>query len=147
MKSFTISSTTARIAVIAILLACTTAFTVNPTNAVHRSLQTSSMTKLFHKASILERPLKEPKKKQNIKSKPKMYSIIEATELPVGSLILSLNDPQVRHKVRRRPRKIADVDREKRQRKAMRSFQEGQELARLAVQEVLREHNIHDITV
>lgn len=111
------------------------------------SLKATSSTGLFHRSGILERPLEAPKKKSNNKKITAVkYSIAEANDLSVGSLILLLNDPQVRHKVRRRPLLIA-VDEEKRQCKAMRAFQEGQELARLAVQEVLREHNIHDVSV
>ncbi len=142
------SLATALIAVTAMFLPCTTAFTAMPNIIVGRNLDSFSTTQLFYKTSILERPFKAPKKKKRtIKSKAVTRSFVEENPVSVESLVVSLNDPQVRHKVHRRPRKIADVDRERRQRNAMLSFEEGQELARLAVQEVLKEYNIDDVVV
>ncbi|KAL7568103.1 hypothetical protein ACA910_019501 [Epithemia clementina (nom. ined.)] len=68
---------------------------------------------------------------------------------PLCGMVDSLYDPSVRFKVRRRFRKsIADVDREKKLKKheikakAKSNFEEGQQAAMSAIQEVLDLHNI-----
>ncbi|GAX26184.1 hypothetical protein FisN_18Hu304 [Fistulifera solaris] len=126
----------------------THAFGVNPSVEGH-SFASASSTALFPTSGIIERTVKAPQKKKRVikKTKGAVTSIDEATESSVGSLILLLNDPHVRHKVRRRPLLISHEDKGKPKRKAMRAFQEGQELARLAVREVLKEYNINDVSV
>lgn len=147
MKTPTFISNASLLTYIAMLLAYTNAFSVNPSVADGHSLQMPSSTELFHQSGFFERPLKASKKKKHsMKTTATMYSIDEAKDSSVESLILLLNDPQIRHKVRRRPLLIPNVHSEKPKRKARRGFQEGQELARLAVQEVLREHNIDDVS-
>ena len=134
-------------ALLALLVVCTHSFNAKPSIVNRHHHQSTSATGLFRQPSILETPLKAPKRLNNKKkTKFAKYSFKKVKALNVGSLILLLHDPQVRHKVRRRPLLIS-VDKEERQCKAMRAFQEGQELARLAVQEVLSEHNIHDVSV
>jgi len=66
--------------------------------------------------------------------------------------IFNLNDSSVRHKVRRRPRKIADIDREKRAAKtkasAVLAFKAGQDAAKRAIRDVLvKKHGIRDCAV
>ncbi len=147
MKSPILHLVTTLTIYLAIFIDETHAFGVKPSVDGH-SFASATSTALFPTSGILERTLKAPQKKRlSKKTRGVMSPISEATELSIGSLILMLNDPHVRHKVRRRPLLIAHNDKDKPKRKAMRAFQEGQELARLAVQEVLKEHNIDDVPV
>ena len=145
--------------VISIIIACTMSASVIPVAAFAPSKSPSTFVRTVSTSISARRstavhysnPVLEPSLDSALKIKKlSKSSKLKAVEIEPLSFIDGLDDPSRRHIVRRRPRKIADIDREK---KAMRrqelqdKYAEGVACAKRALQDIADEYGLGDVTL
>jgi hypothetical protein len=140
--------------VISIIISCTMSASVMPVAAFAPSKSPSTFVRTVSTSLSARRstnPVLEPSVDSALKIKKLTKSSkLKAVEIEPLSFIDGLDDPSRRHIFRRRPRQIADIDREK---KAMRrqqlqdKYAEGVACGKRALQDIADEYGLGDVTL